>query len=104
MIHVTVRNGLTLAYVLALTNSALSLVTSFGVHLDDGQQAGIVAFVNAAVMLAARVLHLPEKTADGGTVAIRHVPVLEASPPPPAPAAPAIVVAAPPVERIPSEA
>ncbi len=79
--HVTVRNGLTLAYVVAFTNAALALVISFGVSLDSGQQAAIVGFVNAAIMLAARVLHLPEKTADGGTVAVRHVPVLETQAP-----------------------
>lgn len=88
--HVTVRNGLTLAYVVALINCAMALAISFGVNLTDGQQGAIMAFVNAAVLVAARVLHLPEQTPDGGTVAVRHVPVL-ASTPPATPADPAPV-------------
>lgn len=81
MVHLTVRNGLTLAYIVAFTNAALSLVLAFGISLDGGQQTAIVGFVNAAVMLAARVLHMPESTPGGGTVAVRHVPVLETHPP-----------------------
>lgn len=77
--HVTVRNGLTLAYMVAVINCAMALAISFGIHLTDVQQGAIMAFVNAVVMLAARVLHLPEQTPDGGTVMVRHVPVLEAS-------------------------
>lgn len=80
--HVTVRNGLSLAYVVALVNASLALVIAFGANLDSGQQAAIVGFVNAAVLLAARVLHLPERTLGGGAVAIRHVPVLETTPAP----------------------
>lgn len=92
--HVTVRNGLTLAYVVALVNSALILLVSFGVNMNDSQQAAIVGFVNVAVMLAARVLHLPERTPAGGTVQLQHVPVLTSSDPP--------AVLVPPIEVPPS--
>lgn len=73
--HVTVRNGLTLAYTVAFVNATLALLIAFGLAITQGQQAAIVAFVNAAILLAARVLHLPERTATG-TVAVHHVPVL----------------------------
>jgi hypothetical protein len=75
MTHVTVRNGLTLAYTIAFVNATLALLIAFGVSLSDTQQATIVTFVNAAILLAARVLHLPERTATG-TVKVTHVPVL----------------------------
>lgn len=80
MTHLTTRNGLTLAYTVAFLNAALALVEAFGVHLNHTQELSITAFVNAAVILAARVLHLPEKTATGGTVTITHVPVLTETP------------------------
>jgi hypothetical protein len=73
---VTVRNGLTLAYTVALINAALAVMIAFGVAITNEQNAAIVGFVNAAVLVAARVLHLPERTADGGTVVVSHVPVL----------------------------
>lgn len=78
----TVRNGLTLAYVVALVNAALALLVSFGIHMNDTQQAAIVGFVNVAVMLGARVLNLPERTPTGGTVSVTHVPVLTTTDPP----------------------
>lgn len=108
MTHVNVRNGLTLAYVVALVNAALTLVITFGVHFTADQQAAIVGFVNVAVMLAARVMHLPERTADGGTVSVKHVPELVTTPPAPAPpesatpAAEVAAVASPPVEPPPA--
>lgn len=74
--HVTVRNGLTLAYVVALVNALLALLLSFGVDISPEQAAAITAFVNAAVILSARVLHLPERTPDGGTIRMQHIPVL----------------------------
>ena len=77
--HVTVRNGLTLAYTVAFVNATLALLIAFGLSITQGQQAAIVAFVNAAILLAARVLHLPERTARG-TVAVHHVPVLTTTP------------------------
>ncbi len=80
----TVRNGLTLAYTVAAINALLELLISFGVHLSDAQHAGIVAFVNAVVLLAARVLHMPERTSTG-TVQVEHVPVLVETPTPPKP-------------------
>jgi hypothetical protein len=82
MTHVTVRNGLTLAYTIAFLNASLALLIAFGVTLTDTQQATIVAFVNAAVLLGARVLHLPERTTTG-TVQVEHVPVLVETPTPP---------------------
>lgn len=81
----TVRNGLTLAYTVALINAALTLVVAFGVTVTTEQQAAIVAFVNVAILLTARVLHLPERTADGGTIAVQHVPELVETKPPDAP-------------------
>lgn len=94
--HVTVRNGLTLALVVAFVNTGLQLLTSFGVHMTDTQRAGITAFVNAAVMLGARVLSLPEKTAAGGTVKVEHVPQLVVTPPPePTPPVAAAVIPTP---------
>lgn len=78
--HVTVRNGLTLGYVVALVNAALTLVDAFGLHLTAAEQAAIVSFVNIAIMLAARVFHLPERTPDGGTVYVKHVPTLVVTP------------------------
>lgn len=96
MIHVTVRNGMTLAYTLAFVNSTLALVISFGVSLTDAQRAGIIGFVNAAFLLAARVMMMKEGTSDGGTVVVKHVPVLEVTPPSvPPPVAPALVAAEP---------
>lgn len=94
MTHVTVRNGLTLAYTVAVVNALLELLISFGVHLTDVQHASIVGFVNAAMLLGARVLHLPEKTPTG-TVAVRHFPVLEEITTPPV-----AVVPVPPVSAI----
>ena len=95
--HVNVRNGLTLAYLVALVNCAMALVVSFGVDLSNTQQGAIMAFVNAAVMLSARVMHLPERTSGGGVVAVTHVPVLEVKTPDP-PVVPFVpAVEAPPV-------
>lgn len=79
--HVTVRNGLTLAYVVAVVNASLTLLLSFGINITSEQQAAITAFVNAAMLLAARVLHLPERTPDGGTVQVTHMPILKTSGP-----------------------
>lgn len=79
MTHVTVRNGLTLAYTVALVNAALAVAMSFGVHITNAQQAALVTFVNVAVLLAARVLNLPERTATG-TVQVQHTPVLVETP------------------------
>lgn len=81
MIHVTVKNGMTLAYTLAFVNSALALVEAFGVMLTHAQELGITGFVNAAFLLAARVMSMKEATADGGTVAVKHVPELVVTPP-----------------------
>lgn len=81
MVHVTVRNGMTLAYTLAFVNSALALVEAFGVTLTHAQELGITGFVNAAFLLAARVMTMKEGTSDGGTVAVKHVPVLVETPP-----------------------
>jgi hypothetical protein len=78
---------LTLAYVVAFINSALALVEAFGVVLTHAQEVSITAFVNAAVILAARVLHMPEKTPDGGVVAVAHIPELVTLSPPTEPAA-----------------
>lgn len=75
--HVTVRNGLTLAYVIALVNALLALMDAFGLHLTANQQVAVAGFVNASVVVAARVLHLPERAPNGETVSVRHVPVLE---------------------------
>ena len=88
--HVTVRNGLTLAYVVALLNATLQLLVSFGLTLSHEQDLAITAFVNAAVMVAARVLHLPERTPDGGTVKVTHVPVLATTTPNPSTDPPAV--------------
>lgn len=81
MIHVTVKNGMTLAYTLAFVNASLALVEAFGVVLNHTQEFSITAFVNAAFLLAARVLSMKESTSDGGTVAVKHVPVLVETPP-----------------------
>jgi hypothetical protein len=79
--HVTVKNGMTLAYTLAFVNSALALVEAFGVMLSHAQELGITGFVNATFLLAARVLSMKEATSDGGTVSVAHVPVLVETPP-----------------------
>lgn len=79
MTHVTVRNGLTLAYTVAAINAALVLVTAFGISITQDQQAAIVAFVNISLLLAARVLHMPEKTPTG-TIKVDHFPVLVETP------------------------
>lgn len=81
MIHVTVKNGMTLAYTLAFVNAALALVEAFGIMLSHAQELGITGFVNAAFLLAARVLSMKETTPDGGTVAVKHVPVVVETPP-----------------------
>jgi hypothetical protein len=78
---VTVRNGLTLAYTVALINTLLALLIAFGATVTNEQQAAIMAFVNAAVLLSARVLHLPERTPSGGTIQVNHVPVLSTKEP-----------------------
>jgi predicted membrane channel-forming protein YqfA (hemolysin III family) len=75
MTHVTVRNGMTLAYMVALVNALLGCLVTFGVDLSDPQRASIITFVNVAVLLVARVLHLPEQTPTG-TVRVTHVPAL----------------------------
>lgn len=79
--HVTVRNGLTLAYVVAVINAVLALLLAFGLNLSSEQQGAIALFINASVMLAARVLHLPERTPDGGTIKVSHLPVITEKPP-----------------------
>lgn len=91
----TVRNGLTLAYVVAFVNATLAMLASFGLNLTQDQQVSVVTFVNVALLLSARVLHMPEKTLDGGTVTVTHVPVLTTTPPDPNaipdPSAPVVV-------------
>jgi hypothetical protein len=81
--HVTVRNGLTLAYTIAFINAALALLVQFGVHLTTDQQTAITTFVNVSIVLAARVLHMPERT-PAGLVMVKHEPILvtEAEPEP----------------------
>lgn len=98
MTHVTVRNGMTLAYMVAVVNALLGVLIAFGVSLTDVQRASIIVFVNAAVLLVGRVLHLPEKTPDGGTIRVAHVPVLETTPAVPA------VTTTPPAETLPPAA
>lgn len=99
MTHVTVRNGMTLAYTVALVNALLGLLVAFGVNLNDTQRGAIVVFVNVAVLLVGRVLHLPEKTPDGGTVRVAHVPVLETTPPATV-TVPAVAVTSAPAEAL----
>jgi hypothetical protein len=73
----TVRNGLTLAYVVATINAGLGVLLAFGIVVSEAQQSALIVFVNAAMLLAARVLNLPEKIpGGGGTVSVNHLPVL----------------------------
>lgn len=88
--HVTVRNGLTLAYVVALINAALAIVVAFGLTITAPEQAAITGFLNAAVLLAARVLNLPEKIPGGAIVGVGHVPVLSEVTPAPVDAIPPV--------------
>lgn len=81
MIHVTVKNGMTLAYTLAFVNACLGAFESFYVHLNHAQQASLTTLVNASVLLIARVMTMKETTPDGGTVAVKHVPVVVETPP-----------------------
>lgn len=54
-------NGVLIVYVMALVNSGLALLISFGVHLSVVQQGTIVTFVNAGLVMVAHAAHSAAK-------------------------------------------
>jgi len=59
-------NGITIAYVMGLTNAVLACLLAFGVHLTDVQVGAIATLVNAALVLAIHVGHrVGEASASG---------------------------------------
>jgi len=56
-------NGITMAYLMGLVNALLALLLAFGVPLTDTQDAAIVSFANAAMIVVAHLGHrLGEQT------------------------------------------
>lgn len=50
-------NGISIAYMMGLANSALALLSAFGVNLTEEQQAAITGFVNAFLVVIVHVSH-----------------------------------------------
>lgn len=50
-------NGISIAYIMALVNAALSMLLAFGLNLTIQEQASITAFVNAALVALAHISH-----------------------------------------------
>lgn len=64
-------NGITIAYVMGLTNALLVCVMAFGVHLNDIQRTAIAGLVNAALVLAIHLGHrIGEASATGQSHAV----------------------------------
>jgi hypothetical protein len=54
-------NGVAMVYVMGLVNAGMALVISFGVNLSETQQASVVGFVNAALILVAHISYSTAK-------------------------------------------
>lgn len=54
-------NGVSVAYAMGLVNAGMALVISFGIRITESQQAGIVGFVNAGLILVAHVSYAQAK-------------------------------------------
>lgn len=64
-------NGITIAYVMGLTNAVLVCVMAFGAQLNDTQRAAIGGLVNAALVLAIHLAHrVGEASANGQSHAV----------------------------------
>jgi phosphotransferase system glucose/maltose/N-acetylglucosamine-specific IIC component len=50
-------NGISIAYMMGVVNAALAMLLAFGITLTFPQQASIVTFVNAALVLLAHLSH-----------------------------------------------
>lgn len=50
-------NGVTVAYVIGMTNALLALLFTFGVQITSDQRSALTGFVNAALVLVAHVSH-----------------------------------------------
>lgn len=59
-------NGITIAYVMGLTNAMLVCVMAFGVHLNDLQRSAVAGMVNAALVLAIHLAHRIGEAAASG--------------------------------------
>lgn len=80
-------NGIGIAYALALVNSLMAVVNSFGLQLTDTQRVSIVGLVNASLVLAVHLSHrLGEVQAAGGSGQLSRAQTAEilseAAPPP----------------------
>lgn len=64
-------NGITIAYVMGLTNAVLVCVMAFGVQLNDTQRTAVAGLVNAALVLAIHLAHrIGEAAASGQSHAV----------------------------------
>lgn len=54
-------NGVTIAYVMGLSNALLALMFAFGVHISNDQRSAIAAFLNVSLVLIAHVAHAQAK-------------------------------------------
>lgn len=59
-------NGISIAYLMGLTNSLFAVLIAFGVPLSDAREAALDAFVNAAMIVLMHIGHrLGEQAATG---------------------------------------
>ena len=90
-------NGITMAYAIGLVNALLQVLIAFGVPLSDTENASIVAFANAAMIVAAHLGHRLGEAFTSQHATVPAVPVVAPVDVPLAPVdpAPATVDAAP---------
>lgn len=73
-------NGISIAYLLGLTNAVLAVVAAFGVGLNATQRVAIVGLVNAVLILAVHLAHrVGEATASGQAQQVATAKLTEAT-------------------------
>jgi hypothetical protein len=76
-------NGISIAYMMGLLNACLAMMLAFGLTLTVQQQATVVAFVNAALVLLAHLSHRLGENESNLKMSPAQTPTDAELPPPP---------------------
>ena len=63
-------NGITMAYAMAVINTAFAALLAFGVPLTDSQVAAVTAFLNACLVIIAHLGHRLGEQAEANATAV----------------------------------
>lgn len=79
-------NGISIAYIMAVSNAAFACLVAFGVHLSDTQAGALSTLLNAVLVLAVHFSHRVGEATASGAAHAKAVESLSAAvddPPPP---------------------